>query len=74
MHFGTRDRRYEDRVSGEGRSEEFGFTKIFDSGLLFLLAIRRPISWNVKKYMYVFISNVSAEKRIPDIKICKEQI
>lgn len=62
MHFGTRGTRYGDRISGGGRSEEFGFTKIFDSGLLFLLAIRRPISWNVKKYVYVFFSNVSAKR------------
>lgn len=61
MHFGTRDTRYDDRISGGGRSEEFGITKIFDSGLLFLLAIRRPISWNVKKCVYVFFFNVSVK-------------
>lgn len=45
MYSVTGSMRYEDRISGGERSEEFGFIKVFGSGLPFLLAIiRRPIS------------------------------
>lgn len=56
MYFGAECMRYEDRIIGGGRSEEFGFTKIFDSGLLFFID-QHAISYSVeKKQQHIYMA------------------